>query len=1123
MPKTLHELIASNDLITLEEILSKNADQINAELPQSLRLNKKTLIKKGEIPLETAIKCKNFKAIMLLIKYGANINQLMTQGDFKGATLFAMVIRDFTTEQVKQICNTKEIKTPVQLDACFDVSMDFEGTIINFQQLTALGYVCVVNPDLIEFFIEKGSDKNHIACLNSSEQEISIVGIAALIGAKDIVELLIKLQVDLNQPLKSPELEHKTTALMFAISSPFIRSNNNRIKLVQYLIDQGAIFKKSVNGGSTVVAAVKARNNSILTLLLQQGANANETIDTEAHKGVTPILTACILGNLDTVNTLLKNGANPSQVSTEEKNPTAKGWVNTPLLMTIEMPHFDIFKALVEAGGDIFFTANHSGEGQGRSVLTMAIDIDHKQIFDYALNRIKKSSHPIKDEMLTFALYNAVYLEKIDYAVKMLECGIDPNKAVYGNVDPRILGCLPLVAAATKNSSLVDLLIKYGAKPDQTCPNGNAKGASPLAAAISEGSKENFSKLLEFGANPLLEISVNEGEVTTAVKILLNFLPERKNLLDFLFQKHTDLIEMHQQEIYSAIHRAIRSDNIDAVDALLKYVPDINKELLLKNKDSLYILEACIVGGGTQKMLTHLIRKHKLDVKQRLNPFMVNGLEMAVLLNKKDLFQILIENGCDPSTIISEGLFMGATVAKLAIYFMAAYYDEKSLASYFKVELSEETQIAFNSLKAREISCLFAAVIFQDIHAFGLMASANFSVSYLVESGYYKGESIVAAAVFSGNIDILKSVLANRDDQSEINWEQKIESKRFASKTLREVLIEKFDSSVIDTLNLSKSSSKKYLISNSNMFAKQSANKPKPKFSGKINFGEILSAQLNAVERQEDVLYYLNHISFHMNEMLSLYNDKTGNQYLKSLNLEYHLFRIFHAISAYYLKFYNSKVAKDYPNQMQKLANTVRNIFMHKHVELTQANINSLVTLLNNNLPGIIKGERNLYLNKFYLTSTNSNNRTYLIGLIVGLINWIGGYQKSSLVVDPSQNLLDNIHKLKLNFSYLTHVLMVDSQYVTAIKMITVKIGESYQQLQHEGIDLDMTIKKGLANCKTIRDKVGHEYHEGDNLLSDNVSSDEVIKAAENCLSIAKPLEDFFIEKKKMREYIVKV
>jgi ankyrin repeat protein len=160
---------------------------------------------------------------------------------------------------------------------------------------------------IIECLLSLGSNPN---CIDKTHGYSPLM-VAVLADRKDLVELLIKHDADVNKTIDNPSA---CCALQIAIDRI---SQVNSYEIVEKLLSSGAnpTFYQRIdenglqvrNFGGPLIDAIANNSVYLVEKLLSFGANAN----TDVNGTFSPICTACFLGRLEIVEVLIKNNVDP--------------------------------------------------------------------------------------------------------------------------------------------------------------------------------------------------------------------------------------------------------------------------------------------------------------------------------------------------------------------------------------------------------------------------------------------------------------------------------------------------------------------------------------------------------------------------------------------------------------------------------------------------------------------------------------------------------------------------------------------------------------------------------------------------------------------------------------------
>ena len=252
-------------------------------------------------------------------------------------------------------------------------------------------------------------------------------------------------------------------------------------------------FNDSVQGLDTaLVIAIKRREVELIELLLASGAAINYGIK-ESNIG-TPLEAAAEIGDLDMAHYLFDQGADPN-------NPRA--------LEKAYLKNKELFDLICET----YHTRYPSARGDfGTSVLVRAIRTEDQDVIRQMLQSGFNAGAILVPEIPTELSTRDAKSTPLGYAIVWQREGItedllqhhcDPNSIVFQaptwGGKPPIRETALLHAIGTRNKSMVELLIKYGARVNfPTC--GPVK-RTPLQKAAELGNLEVVTLLVNNGAD----------------------------------------------------------------------------------------------------------------------------------------------------------------------------------------------------------------------------------------------------------------------------------------------------------------------------------------------------------------------------------------------------------------------------------------------------------------------------------------------------------------------------------------------------------------------------------------------------------------------------------------------
>lgn len=147
---------------------------------------------------------------------------------------------------------------------------------------------------------------------------------------KSLISQVSDIDIDVSDGGESGSLKN-VTALMFAVQ-------NEEFELVRLFVENGAdIDARDSNDATALFWAVFKSNVDIIDYLISKGAYVNETFSRDGDEDLDLLMLAASLGNIEVVDTLLKNGANVLHKSKKGANAIAyahsKGFTQVEALL----------------------------------------------------------------------------------------------------------------------------------------------------------------------------------------------------------------------------------------------------------------------------------------------------------------------------------------------------------------------------------------------------------------------------------------------------------------------------------------------------------------------------------------------------------------------------------------------------------------------------------------------------------------------------------------------------------------------------------------------------------------------------------------------------------------------
>jgi ankyrin repeat protein len=211
----------------------------------------------------------------------------------------------------------------------------------------------------------------------------------------------------------------------------------NKLKIVNYLIDNGADIKVIDDYGSPLHACVNTVDSKDY---IQQLIRAGADVNCRDQQNVTPLMKAVTHNDLGALQALIEKGADVNCES---------DFKETPLCKAVKRSNWNIAKQLIEAGANV--------KHQDNNLVTPLMMICRERnpsavIIDLVLKRLQPADINCKNVLGETALMIALELKNWDVAKRLIEAGADVKQE---NNDHET----PLTIARGKNapSDVIDL------------------------------------------------------------------------------------------------------------------------------------------------------------------------------------------------------------------------------------------------------------------------------------------------------------------------------------------------------------------------------------------------------------------------------------------------------------------------------------------------------------------------------------------------------------------------------------------------------------------------------------------------------------------------------------------
>jgi ankyrin repeat protein len=278
---------------------------------------------------------------------------------------------------------------------------------------------------------------------------------------------------------------------------------------LRFLRDMVESLVGATNNDGKTLLHLAAGNESldIVTLLIECGCDINQL----SADGITPLFDATKAGQTLIVQRFLDLGADVNRADT---------LVDTPLVIAAANDYLEIIDILLQAGADVnkpgvngdtpLFISIYDGQLDGtKKLLEAGADLDVKTNDNWT------PFHAAADN-----------IEKINF---LLERAKDPELDAKAEDEQSVI----YYAASWGNWDVVKVLLEHGADPNLF----NAKGCTPLAAALTNKHEIVFRNLLEHCNGLDLNHQDNEGLTSLHIAIITN----QVDMVPILIDKGADL------------------------------------------------------------------------------------------------------------------------------------------------------------------------------------------------------------------------------------------------------------------------------------------------------------------------------------------------------------------------------------------------------------------------------------------------------------------------------------------------------------------------------------------------------------------------------------------------------
>lgn len=540
--------------------------------------------------------------------------------------------------------------------------------------------------EFVQLLLDQGGDMyTSMPPAPDSTTPVNLISIAITVNSTEIVRLLLD---------RGWNLENESTLTRFV-------ADNSTNEMAELLIEKGWDFKRRAEDGQTIVQRACVTGKPLLMeLLLEKEPDFPQYIDTKA--GGEPLLTATIEQNPETLQTLLRHGANVNVTddkgnalyhSIDQENlsicrlllehpkekdnidpATDKVDVNycapdsePPLVHAITALNqsdgkmLNFVKLLIENGADV---NKPEASGWGRTALLIASASKFDGVEDVIKVLLDAGSEVnAKDSDDWTPLYTAASLSTAGVGKLLIEAGAD----VYAIENKENLNCLHV---ACRDVDFTRLLLDHGINPYQkykadvtplqTCVRENFTNSLEIMLAISDINKESvltdalveeFEKLEESTIRLLLDhgANVNRLHATSNMSLIsLAMVNNREGILRLLLEYRPELNLVDRDE-NTALHCITESTSVASVKALVNATAKL--DVLNKRRQSPLF---AAIDAQNWDVVRYLLTRPVVLTTLNIPSVLGTPLHRACRLGTLDIIKSLIDSGADPSSYLED-------------------------------------------------------------------------------------------------------------------------------------------------------------------------------------------------------------------------------------------------------------------------------------------------------------------------------------------------------------------------------------------------------------------------------------------------------------------------------------
>ncbi|PAA88786.1 hypothetical protein BOX15_Mlig029835g1 [Macrostomum lignano] len=362
-------------------------------------------------------------------------------------------------------------------------------------------------------------------------QTISPLHLASMVGNISIVEIFIRLQVDVDIQSGS------------GISPLHFASEAGHQKIVELLVKAQADvnIKDEIYCSAPLWVAAQNGHLSVVKELIKSFAN----VDSQEQKtGCSPLYSSSQNGHLHVVNALIKAKAD---VNLERCSGAS------PLYIACENGYYQIVKSLINARAN----TNLQESVNGSTPLYIAAQNGHHQIVDLLIN--SKVEVNLQTKRGFSPLCIAAQKGHPQVASSLIKAEADVNQQEIRGVSPL------LIASQNGHHKVVALLIKANADVNLQ----QVTGESPLFLAAQNGHLQVTLELIK------AQSDVNLQSVDGCTPIFIASRQGHLRIVDSLIDAQAD-VNLQEVRGFSSLYVSAENGHLEVVNSLIKAQADVN-------------------------------------------------------------------------------------------------------------------------------------------------------------------------------------------------------------------------------------------------------------------------------------------------------------------------------------------------------------------------------------------------------------------------------------------------------------------------------------------------------------------------------------------------------------------